>query len=358
MKEESTNLKISKNVFYNSKMHFCRSLSSLGVGAIEKDLNIADGFSATGIRGIRYSKENKNVKKIYFLDASPSAIKLTKQNLKLNKLKGKTIEGDFNRLIRELDTNFIEIDPFGTPVPYLYDAIRSLKNKKQAFLSITATDVAVLCGPHFTACLKNYHSRSLNNEFTHENGLRILLKRIAETLMEFNFGLIPLFSISDQHYLKIFARIKRGDKFTSNSIKNIGFVSYCFKCGNRIHGKIMKNVCDCETKMDYAGPLWIGELHDKKFIEKMKSLNKKRKYLHKEKIEKTLDLMKGEISLPPYYFDLHKLSKIRKKNSIPSISLSLKKLSKKGHKVSRTHFSSNSIKTNAKIEEIMKILYH
>lgn len=357
MEEEGIKIKTSKNVFYNTKMHFCRSISSLAVGAIKKDISIVDGFSATGVRGLRYLTENKNVRNAFFVDVNKNAIKLTKQNLKISKLKGTVIEGDFNQRIRELKADLIEIDPFGTPVPYLYDSIRSLKYRKEAYSSITATDVAVLCGPHSNACLKNYHSKSLNNEFTHETGLRILLKRISETLTEFNFGLIPLFSLSDQHYLKVFAKIKRGDKYSLNSVKNIGFVSFCNSCGERSFGTVVQKTCKCRTKLNCAGPLWIGELHNEKFLKEMKSLNKKRNYKHKEKINKILDLMLNENNYPPYFYDLHQLSRIGKKKYIPKISDAIGKLKENGFSAAKTHFSPNSIKTNAKLREIMKILY-
>ncbi len=359
MEEESIKLKTSKEVFYNPRMHFCRSISSLGVGAIGTKLKIADGFSASGIRGIRYKKENKNVTNVYFIDANPSAVKLTKENLKLNKIKNsKVLEGDFNREIREIKIDLVEIDPFGTPAPYLYDSIRSLKYKKDAFLSITATDAAVLCGPEATACLKNYHSKSLNNEFTHENGLRILLKRIAEVGMEFNFGTEPLFSLSDQHYLKVFLKLTRGEKYSTATLANLGFVSYCFKCGHRVHGKRMENKCNvCNSKMDYTGPVWIGELHNKKFLQKMKSLNKKRNYVHKEQLSKILDLMENEIGFPPYFFDLPQIAKIRKTGAVVRRETAIEELIKKGFRASRTHFTPNGIKTNANIEEIVKIIY-
>jgi len=346
------------NVFYNSKMHFCRSFFSIAVGSINKKMNFTDGFCASGIRGIRYIKENDNISKSYFIDANPDAVNICKKNLISNKIKAQVIECDFNKAIRELDSDLIEIDPFGTPVPYLYDSIRSLWSKKEAYLSITATDVAVLCGPHKDACIKNYHSKSLNNEFTHENGIRILLKRICQTLLEFNFGMDPLISLSDQHYLKVFLRIVKGDASAKQSSKNIGFISFCNKCSNRSFGTEMQNICEfCNSKMTYAGPLWIGNIHNKKTIGQMKSINKKRGYHHNEKITKILHLMNEELTLPPYYFDLHQFSRLKKKEFIPKIDDAIKNLKENGFCAKRTHFSPNSIKTDAKIKEIGDSIY-
>ena len=186
------------------------------------------------------------------------------------------------------EVNFVEIDPFGTPVPYLNDTMRFLSFKDVPYLSITATDTAVLCGPEARACLKNYHSKSLNNEFTHENGLRILLKRIAEAAAEYNIGITPLFSMSDRHYMKILLKLEKDAKISDENMKNLGYTSFCNICGWRKSGKRMINSCEnCGEETDYAGQLWLGELHDKKFLEKMLKLNEKRNYEDKKILKNT-----------------------------------------------------------------------
>lgn len=340
-------------------MHFCRSISSLGVGTIEKELIIADGFSASGIRGLRYLKENDNVLKCIFIDCNENAIHYMKSNIKKNKLtkKSKVISGDFNRKIREFECDLIEIDPFGSPVPYLFDSIRSIIKKKKAFLSITATDTAVLCGPHSAACMKNYHSKSLNNEFTHESGIRILIKRVLETCLENNFGVSPMFSLSDQHYFKLFLELKKGDDYCLDSISKIGYTSFCTICGNRTYGKIMQNICECGNKMVYAGPIWTGELHNPDFISHMLLNNKNRDYFHKQKLDKILNIMKYEFDFPPYFYDLHQLSRFTKNSFIPKTEFAINKIIEAGYKAVKTHFLSSGIKTDAKIGAIKKILY-
>ncbi len=205
MEEEGIRFNVSKGVFYNPQMRLCRSMSSLAVGAIGEKMDVVDAFTASGIRGIRYAKENRNVWKLTLLDIEKAAIRDAKKNArsaKLNARKTTTAAGNISRLAFELDADFLEIDPFGTPSPYLVDAFRFFNTKKTAYLSVTATDVAVLCGGKTAPCMKNYHSKPMNNEFTHETGLRIMIKKIAETAAEFNMGIRPLVSFSDKHYLK------------------------------------------------------------------------------------------------------------------------------------------------------------
>ncbi len=354
MKEENIDFSVSKNVFYNPDMTFCRSMSSLAVGAIGKKLDVCDSFCASGIRGLRYAAENKNVKSVTFIDIEKAAAKLAEKNAKKSKIKYKVVEGNISRLAFEIAADFLEVDPFGSPAPYLYDAFRFFNPKKTAYLSVTATDVAVLCGGKTKACIKNYHSRPLNNEFTHETGLRIMVKKIAETAAEFNMGIKPLASFSDRHYLKTILEVKRGAELAYESMKSLGYIEFCPSCGYREAVKFPKGKCSCGKKTDYAGPLWLGEIDNVKFIEKMEKLNEKRNYLHKREITKFLGLMKGETGMPPYYYNVHLLSKRKGKGYVPKMDEIIEKIRKKGYKVSRTHFSPVSIKTDAPYKVILR----
>jgi len=349
MIEEGIEFSPGKNVFYNPEMTFCRSMTSLAVGATGKKLDVCDSFCASGIRGIRYAKENRNVKHVTFVDIEKSAIKSTEKNAKKAKIKFKAVHGNISRLVFDIAADFLEIDPFGTPAPYLYDGFRVFNPKKKAYLSVTATDVAVLCGGKTKACMKNYHSRPLNNEFTHENGLRILIKRIAETGAEFNMGIKPLISFSDRHYLKTILEVERSAELAYESMNSLGYIEYCPSCGFRDAVKFPKGKCEiCRKRTDYAGPLWLKDIHDSKFLDSMKKLNAKRNY--SDNIEKILELLKGEVGMPPYYYNIHILSKRFSRGFVPKMDAITK-----FKKTSRTHFSPVSIKTDASYPEIKKL---
>ena len=362
MEEESVRFTVSKNVFYNPAMRFCRSMSSLVVGAIgdaEGKLDVVDAFCASGIRGIRYAKENKNVGRVIFIDLERSAINLAKKNARVNKIKNGALEGNISRLAFQCEGDFVEIDPFGTPSPYLVDALRLFNRKKTAYLSVTATDVAVLCGGKVAACLKNYHARPLNNDFTHENGLRILLGRMVEMAAEFNFGTEPLVSFSDRHYLKVIVRLRRGADLAYGCQKKQGYITWCSACGYRFPGQFpATGACGfCgANKNEFAGPLWLGELHDADFLKKMAALNGQRKYSDKEDIARMLSVMEGEIGMPPYYYNVHELCSIHHIQPVPKFSDFMGALEAKGHAARRTHFSPVSIKTAAPYREVLEAL--
>lgn len=60
---------------------------------------------------------------------------------------------------------------------------------------------------------------------------------------------------------------------------------------------------------------------------------------------KIVSLARNELGMP-FYYDIHKLARIYKKN-IPRTEKLIKKLKKQGYKASRTVFSDIGIKTDA-----------
>lgn len=338
-------------------MRLNRSFGSLFIGTIDNSIKIFDGFAASGIRGLRYALENNNVKRVIFNELKTKAKEIIERNAIENKLTNyEILIGDFNKVIFDPanDANFIEIDPFGSPVEFLSSAFYNLKENKEAYLSITATDVAVLCGENTRAARKKYRAKNLRNEFTHEVGARILIKRIVEVGAIYDMAVFPLCSLSHRHYIKVFVKTINSASLATKQIENFGFVSYCFICGYREVANFPVRKCKiCGSIMDYGGELWLGNLHDKEVIKKMIKLNEIRNYSDKKEIEKILKMMINEDFL--FYFDIHRFSSIFKKN-VPKLEKIINKLESLGFKASRTHFNKNAIKTDAPYEEILKII--
>ncbi len=341
--EGKAKIRLCEGVFFNPYMELCRTLSSLCLGAVAAKKAV-DCFCATGVRGIRYALENNC--EVEFCDIDRRAVDCTRANLSLNGLEGEVHQGNISRLAFSLRGDFVEIDPFGTPAPYLIDAFRIIKGLKTAFLSITATDTAVLCGGKKRACMKNYHALPLNNMFTHEVGTRILIKRVAEVASEFNRGIEPLFSFSHRHYIKIIVKTERGAERAMESLQKCGFLVWC-----KVHGvRWGEYPALCCKDGQRAGPLWLGELHKSEVLQGMAGKGGERE-------RRILSLMEGEMGLPPYYIDLHKLSKIACQHFVVSVNDALEKLREQGYRAFKTHFSPRAIKTDAPLKEVVQCLY-
>lgn len=350
--------------FYNPHMRLCRSFSSLLLGTLPNGLSVLDGFCASGIRGIRYAKENPNVSSLDFADISAEAIGLSKKNAEKNGIGAKA--GGTNSISHEAEFNsflvcrekkegfapydFIEIDPFGSPAPYLYHAVRSLRNSRAAYLSITATDTAVLCGAHPHACKRVYHSFPLHEEILHEAGVRILWKFASRIANEFNFGITPLATLSHRHFFKIFLELEKGSERALDSFSKTGYLTFCPSCGHRQAGRMGLEICPkCGKRPGICGPLWLGELHDAQTLKRMRELNAERGYSDKGALESLLGLMEGEIGMPPWFFEVHKTCGRLGIQPPPKMDAILEGLKGAGFPAVRTHFSPLGIKTAAGI---------
>lgn len=355
--EGKVEILLQEGVFYNPEMELCRDLSSLCLGALGGKLSVVDAMCASGVRGLRYRRENKNVKSLSLVDMSSKAVALAKRNAALNKVRCRVARADACEFLRKNGFDFVELDPFGSPVPYLHDAARSFWGKKSSYLSVTATDMAVLCGAHSAACVKNYGSLPLDNEFCHENAVRILIGNVVRTFSPFNLAAAPIFTISHRHYVKVVFSLSYGSEPAVEAAKKLGFVSYCPKCCFREAKRVVnrENCPHCSHQLQYAGPLYTGALWREETLKKMLELNVERGYGKARQIEKLLETMLAESGMRAYgYYDLHVLAK-KMGGKILRIESALEMLNGAGFPSSRTHFCPTAIRTDAPHEKILEI---
>lgn len=141
------------SVFYNPGMEFCRDISVSVVQTISKRFNnvwACDPLAGVGVRGIRYAKEVKGVLRSVVNDRSKEAFELIKRNIEINELSNlvEVKSTDANIALRENlgRFNFVDLDPFGSPAPFVDAACGALSRK--GMLALTATDTAPLSGTH------------------------------------------------------------------------------------------------------------------------------------------------------------------------------------------------------------------
>ncbi|MFH1095123.1 MAG: hypothetical protein V1728_02815 [Candidatus Micrarchaeota archaeon] len=361
IQEGLAKVRVPDGIFFNPAMRLCRDLSSLWVGALPPVQNALDAFCASGIRGLRYKLENEDVGALTLLDASESAAQAAEDNIKLNKIEKENAKAVRSPVEVFLASHYgfdlVEIDPFGTPAPFLPFVLRSCANLKSFHLSITATDTAVLCGAHAPACLNQYNCKPLDNEFCHENAVRILLGHLARAASQFDFSLHPQLCFSDKHYVKLLVGMKKGAPGAVLSSKQaMKFVAHCPKCLWHSLGDFPPALCPlCGGRCDWAGPLWGGEWASKESVEKMMALLPQRPYLLQKEAGSFLGTIASEAGGPALYYDLHELAS-RHKRRIPSMEDLLGALQSAGLFASRTHFKAHSIRTNASLDEILQFM--
>ena len=140
----------------------------------------------------------------------------------------------------------------------------------------------------------------------------------------------------------------------------IGYIGHCFECENRFFfkGLILEdsNKCEiCSNKLQFAGPLWLGNLIDKEFCQKMLDNIDTLELKTKKRIQKLIQLIIQENNGIISY---HEISRICKKENliIPAFQKIIQSLRQEEFVVTRTHFSQSGIRTNAPREKITQIL--
>jgi tRNA (guanine26-N2/guanine27-N2)-dimethyltransferase len=242
----------------------------------------------------------------------------------------------------------VDLDPFGTPSPYIDSAIRALRNN--GLLALTATDLACLCGVHPKACIRKYGGKPLRTEYCHELAVRLFAASTATLAAKYDIGVSVLFSHSTDHYVRVYAKIGYGAKKADESIKTLGYILHCFNCLHRETATSLfsrKVECpECGARMDYAGPLWLGNIFDKEFCEAMTEENKRHTFRNSAKISNLLTLTIGEAVAPPTYYVLDKIS-AKLGLPAPPVARVLQQLTQRGFKAVPTHFNTRGIRTDA-----------
>ncbi len=371
----------SMNVFYNKRMEINRDISILGISAYsdlfnQDELIIVDSMAASGVSAIRILKECTKVKKSYINDINPEAVRLIKENMKLNNLDKEHIQfvvtnKDANLLFSEIVSessekqkkpNVISIDPFGTPNLYIDSAFKTLQ-KVNGLMCITATDTAVLFGVRPNACIRKYLSKPLHTEYCKEIGGRILIYFTSRIANINKIGIVPLLTFYSGHFIRLFCLSFKDKKKISKFYKNFGYIIHCNNCGYRsaFRNNVLNlpkecPVCDNIGDLDYAGPLWIGKIHDANFIKKILTLNNNSKSPNKKRIEKLLTYAIEENDMSISYYNIHKLCQNLKLTSVPKIEDILNEIKKLGYHASRTHFDFLSIKSDLDLLAIKNVL--
>lgn len=348
-------------VFYNPVMELNRDIAVLALQAyqrtVDREIVVCEPLAGCGAMGVRFAAEVKGVKKVVMTDISAKASELASRNVEINGLdklvtaehkEANALLSDYSAPHRRFDA--IDLDPFGSPVPYLDSSIRALRNS--GFLALTATDMAPLCGVHPKACIRKYGGKPLRTEYCHELAVRLLAGCLAATAAKCDIGINVVFSHSSDHYVRVYATMEYGAKKADESLRNMGYILHCFECFHRetarLHSFIKNDgKCDeCGSRLSIAGPLWVGRILDKRFCELMEEEVKRRRLRLANRIEKTLSLIRSEIDAPITYYVVDKLCDALSL-PVPPVRKVAETLKGEGYHALLTHFNTRGIRSDA-----------
>ncbi len=335
-------------VFYNPEMKTDRNISVEIVKKFFEDSETPlglDALSATGARAIRYGNEAKI--RTIANDFNPKAVEIIDKNIELNEGEEKVESShrDANSLMTDgKKFDFIDIDPFGSPSPFLGNAFKSIKPRK-SLLAVTATDLGALSGHYPKACFRRYGLRSKGNPWEHEIGLRNLILAVQKIGAVNKFTVVPLFCYWKRHYYRCFFEVRESKRGINRNLDKAGYIGICEDCGRREKMNLIGKInckCECGSKLKILGPTWLDYIGDEEFME---DINIPDPFFNK---------IKKEIKIKELHYNTHRLSRInggkaKKKNYY------IDKLSDLGYKAQETVFTGYGFRTNAPQERVIDL---
>ncbi len=340
-------------VFFNPTMELNRDITVAVLRAYqEREPRVStylDAMAASGIRGVRAANEGYDVT---CCDVDSEAVDLARENLARNDLDGAAVERNVNALLHESMFDVVDLDPFGTPIPFVDAAFANTRN----LVCVTATDTAPLCGAHKQSGIRKYSTVPQNTDYHPEMGLRTLLSALIRTAARYDVAAQPICSHVSRHYARTYLELDHRATAADSLLEQLGYVHHCEDCLARRHEfghhpQSVPETCPAcgSNRLLTAGPIWLGPVADSEFVSAV------RRALSAEmgtvsRADRLLSTVADELDTPTHY-DQHRLCK---QWGVPANAMDdfIEDLRNEGYAASQAHYSGTAFKTDATIDEI------
>ncbi|MFH1401311.1 MAG: hypothetical protein ABIH41_07380 [Nanoarchaeota archaeon] len=320
------------DVFYNPLMAHNRDVTVLVLLAMGRSgLRICDPLAGSGVRAIRLRKELPQgmVDSIVVNDLAIGFEETFRGNLSRSGLSEDGFVVSRSIAQRAMTAGFfdyIDVDPFGSPNPFLDAAVQHVKNK--GVVAVTATDTSALCGTYPKACLRKYGATPLRGAQMHEGALRILIRKAQLVGAQYGKALTPVFSMAKDHYVRVFFSCVESKQATDAILAKQGL-------------------------LDGVGPMWLGGLWDASLVERMCEVREGTLFASDRALAKVLETIRGESAVDAVGFvDIHEQARILKEGEMARLSPIIDAIRAKGFACARTHLSATGIRTTAPKEAV------
>lgn len=346
-------------VFYNPRMKENRDIAVLVTATYFnfKEYFFVEPLAGVGVRSIRLALESQGNGIANDLD--PLSYYYINRNIILNEVleRIKSYNQEANTLLNNLRSNgiivnYIDIDPYGSPIPFIDSTAYAIA--KGGLVGVTATDTGPLNCSYPHTCLRRYGAYCVKTDFSREMGLRILIGSIVKRAASHDIAFKPILSYYRDYYYRIYFSVSRKATDASKLLNYIGYIVYNEETCKRAIVYSLDQLNNIGYKGSIIGPLWIGKLGDIDFINRIIDLINNFNYLN-QNIKKFLKTLLNEYNIITPYYRLDRLYSTLKMN-IPPINKVIKNIRDSGYLAYRTHFDPRGIKTNAPYEELLEIL--
>jgi tRNA (guanine26-N2/guanine27-N2)-dimethyltransferase len=340
--------------FFNPAARVNRDVS-VAVAMATKPATFLDALAGIGARGVRVAKEASKSMEVTLVEFNETSLAIARKNAKRNRVEARCdlvheesnayLHSRFGRLER---FDAVDVDPFGTPAPYMQGALTAANDG--AVVSITATDTATLCGVYPSVALRRYGAHVVKSEFAHEAAVRVLFGFCARVGGVVDTGIEPMLAHSTLHYLRVYFRVARGAAKSDRCLKQLGFVASCGTCHEVSVTTSYSRECPrCGGKAACIGPQWIGKLVGEGVASEAAKASSS---LGWRGAAEALTALEGSNAYPPYGYSMEGVTSRERMSSVPFQKV-VDSLKASGRLAMRQPFGSSGLKTDASYQEVL-----
>ncbi len=317
--------------FYNMDQKLNRDFTISFLKTVKPKLAL-DAFGGTGIRGLRINKE-ANIKTV-ITEINKASFNFIKNNRDYNNSDVEIYNQSFQSVLNDYLFDYIDIDPYGSVLPYIDDALFNVRNR--GYIGITPTDLTALTGSIRKKTKRRYSAFILNDNYRHESGIRLLIAEVIKRAAAMDKAAIPMLSIWHSHYYRIIFQIFSSANKADELLDKITCVNK-----HNVISDLYSNINE--------GPVWSGNLNST-IINSLNIIDNPDKLFIKY-----LNRIKNN-DLSYYFLELPDIARFKKIDTV-SIDKTMDIFKKNNINAGRTQFSETGLKINYNIKEAIKYLY-
>lgn len=355
-------------VFYNPNMVENRDIAVevveyLVKNTSNKEFVVVDPLAATGVRSIRIALEVSKAEYVKSVmgDISEESIKIMKVNTRLNKLEDRVdIErSDANELMYKLrrlglKLSYIDVDPFGSPVPFTCSAVSTIK--RGGVIAFTATDLAVLEGKHQDKMIRRYGVEGSLTPIAKDVTVRVLLSYVSRTAFSLDRYIEPLVSYAYKHYVRIYVRIDEGANRALNQMKTcLKALRICTRCGSSYveNDEDQKSSCSfCGSPTTRVAPVWVCKTVNKDVIKSLVEDISSKPWMQKSS-KQLLKQLDDYAEIDEVTVRLSLLARVLRTNT-PSRDKVIECLRNIGYKAAKSYTYADGIVSSASVYDVIQ----
>lgn len=328
------------------------------------------------------------ISSIQACDLSEHSQAAFRHNLKLNGLNDDSrisfVLGDTKRHLLNNSFDIVDLDPYGSAVPFLFQAISALGAPGHSgLLCVTFTDSKVLAGSDRHKCYYDYGVVHGGSDCEEENSIRGALYAVSRVAATLGKAVRPLLCFQSEFYIRLFLEVESSKQKCWASIAQHGLSLSCPECNvshvqrfgrPNAHNDLFApsewappeaRCSRCGGGFRLNGPLWLDALYDLPFLAALRveterlagDAHSALKIASSAKVAALLNALEGEQELrdDPRTFSYVKLFR-RKGVLTPSCKVIYSALHNHDHRFAPSFLNRSCFKTTASAAFLLEMV--